>query len=437
MKRLAVIAVVTAMFAAAGAQAATKPGTFAGTLGVTLPKGAQGEVRAISRADGRIAAARTTGAKGQFTLTLPSGQYLVVGAVIPAGGKGKTITETRVAVSLKPGQKRTKTSLKARKKKKRKSAKASYVQEGGQVTPGNIAVEIPPFTGATGELSVLNRGITNMLISDVASGGDCDVTVVEVEHRRELTSELELSRSPYVDPSSRVTRNFVVGDVQARGRFTNNAAGTGVEYTVRLIDTRSGNEVGQLTGTIDAADFAAGEAQLAKNLKDELCKLTDVYEVAFHLDGSASFPSHTMTSVIDATILAKRATRTRVWTGSGTFGWSGTSVTALTECSITSPVAPTVDWSVTLTTGANGTLRIEWTYNDSDMVTITTTCPTQPPVPVAGGPGVAVLNTEPHTFALPVAGGTQTLSGSIGGFGQGWSNSGQITVTPKGVTRMG
>ena len=440
-RRFASSVVVLAVLAAAGAETAGAS-TFAGELGIPIPKGAQAEVRAISRADGRVTNTGTLGKTGRFTLTLPAGQYLVVGSVIPKRGKGKKVTEARVAVSLVAGQKRTKASLKARRRKaSKKPARASYSQEGGQVTAGNVAVEIPNFTGLTGELSVLNNGITDMLISDVAGdgggGGECDITVVESEHRQTLVNEAALSQSPYVDPSSRVTRNFVTGDVQVRGTLSGSPGSTTVTYDVRLIDTRSGGEVGRLSGSFDAADFAAGEAKLAQALNSELCKLTDVYEVRIHLDGRGEFASHTALGTLDATADAKRAGRGKVWTADGMYGWAGTTFIPKTECTVTAPVEPVVSWKVTLTATDAGVLRVEWTWADGDIVTGTVTCPLPRPVPVQGQPGESILNTGPTAFDLPPGGGTQTLSGGFEALGQGWFNNGTLTVTPKGVARIG
>ncbi len=375
MKPVAILALATAVFGATSAQAATKPGTFAGTLGISVPKGGQGEVRAISRADGRVVKTKTLGRTGAFSLTLPAGGYLVVGSVIPP--KGKLLAQTQVAVSLKAGQKRTKTSLKARKKKKpkakkRKSARASFVQELGQVTPGRVAVEIPSFTGATGELSVMNKGMAHMLITDMFGAGgaadECDVAVLEVEHRDDILKELELQKSPYFDQSTRVERNFIKGDVEVRGTLKNGAGGKTLEYDVQLIDKQSGNEVGRLKGTMDASDVFAGEQELAKKLNEELCKLSDVYEVTLNVTGAANFATHSAGGTLNAVVQAKRATKkSPIWRGSGSLGWTGTSFsTKISECSYINPVEPTIPWNVTITNLGNGDMLVEWQPDGSD-----------------------------------------------------------------------
>jgi hypothetical protein len=53
---------------------------------------------------------------------------------------------------------------------------------------------------------------------------------------------------------------------------------------------------------------------------------------------------------------------------------------------------------------------------------------------VSGQAGTALLTTAPTSFRVPHAGGSQALSGSLGG-GDGWVNTGTITVKPAGVAR--
>jgi hypothetical protein len=102
------------------ADAMAKPGTFAGSLGVKVQKGAQAEIRAVKRTTGAVALARPVGRSGRFSLSLAPGQYLVVGTVVTQSGK---LVQKRIGVSLKSGQKRKGSSLKARKKKKKRKRK--------------------------------------------------------------------------------------------------------------------------------------------------------------------------------------------------------------------------------------------------------------------------------------------------------------------------
>jgi hypothetical protein len=121
--------------------AAPRPGVFAGTLGVKVPKGGHARVRAIDAASSVVVAAKDVGRSGAFSLRLPAGAYVVRGLVLPR--RGPLVTKA-TAVSLKPGQRRTGTKLTARKKTKKKRARAAYVTERGNVRLGSVGVGIYP-----------------------------------------------------------------------------------------------------------------------------------------------------------------------------------------------------------------------------------------------------------------------------------------------------
>ncbi len=443
-------ALVASLAIAAPAAGAATSGTFAGSLGVTVPKGAQAEVRAISRADGSIAATRTVGRNGRFSLKLPAGAYVVAGSVIPAKGSPAKLVQTRIGVSLKAGQRRTKASLKAKKRKKPRakrsaSARTAYSQERGQVTPGRVAVEIPPFTGATGELSVMNRGMANLLITDVVNGAgeDCGATVIEVDRIGDVLKELEFQQSPYVDPATRVQRNFVIGDVQVKGTLTTRRAplpvGSKLDYDVRIIDKKSGRDVGRLQGSMNGGGGVFdGEEALAKRLNEELCKLSDVYEVKLDVVDSATFATHVAGGRLSSTLRARRSDRkARVWRDQGTLQWLGLTFTSKTECSYISPIAPVVPWSVTLTDQGDGNLKVEWAPTGSDLATASVDCPGDPdPPPIPGQAGPALTTAGPNGFTVPYAGGSQAIQGGVTTGADGWTNNGTMTVTPSGVARM-
>ena len=144
----------------------------------------------------------------------------------------------------------------------------------------------------------MNRGMANMLITDIlnGAGSECDTAIVEVEHRDDILKELEFQQSPYVDPSTRVQRDFVIGDVEVKGTLKNRRAPLPapqkLDYDVRLIDKKTGKEVGRVQGSMDASDVFAGEEALAKQLNEELCKLSDVYEVRLDVVNSSAFATH-------------------------------------------------------------------------------------------------------------------------------------------------
>jgi hypothetical protein len=115
--------------------------------------------------------------------------------------QGKVV-QKRIGVSLKSGQKRKRSSLKARKRKRRGGRpRAAFVQEIGNVTPGRLAVELPKVTGSTGDpdWDALSGGIEDFMMTELVEVTKCGTAVIEFERRAELLKGLEFEMSPYVD----------------------------------------------------------------------------------------------------------------------------------------------------------------------------------------------------------------------------------------------
>lgn len=421
------------------APAAVKRGVFAGSLGVTVPRGADAEVRAVNRATGTLAAAREVGRSGRFTLSLPPGSYTIVGSIVRPGARP---TQVVSGVTLKSGQRRTKTNLK--RKRKKPKARAAYVQELGNVTPGVVALEMPNVTGTLdGEWDYLRQGLNDLAIGDLFGDAkpDCEIAVIEHDRRAELLKELEFQQSPYVDPSTRVTRNLVQADVEVRGRARQINADR-VEVTLDLIDKTTGERVGGAKRTLDGDRVFEDYEQLTKQLSEELCKLSDTYEVTLDIAGTGRLATHDGSGTMRSTLKARRANRKQQrWTDQGPIAWGNLTVTGKTPgCAHVSPVAPSTSWSVTITVAGDDTLKVDWGLGGADMATATIDCyPTSPgdydPPPIAGQPLVSLLNTGPVSFTLPFAGGTTPITGAVLDGGDGFSNAGTLVVKPGRVVR--
>jgi hypothetical protein len=421
------------------AEAMAKPGTFAGSLGIKVQRGAEAEIRAVNRATGTVASARPVGRSGRFRLSLARGQYLVVGTVVTRRGK---LVQKRIGVSLKSGQKRKGSSLKARKKKRKRKrrparSRAAFAQERGNVTPGRIAVEIPDVSGSVGDpdWDVLKRGINDLMMTDVFNArDDCGTTLIEVDRRADLIKELEFQQSPYVDPSTRVTRNLIIGDVEIRGTIAR-ASGDRARVTMRTFDKRSGRSLGSRATVLDKDNVFDQVETLSKRLADDLCKLSDVYEVKLDITGEGRFATHTSRGAIHETLLARRGDAGRkVWRETGPFQWTGLTFASNTDCSYIAPVIPAITWSVTILDAGDGQLQVVWTRSGNDSTTASVDCPGDPkPPPIPGQPGVALLMTGPDSFLVPYAGGTQAVSGGFSDAGDGFFNTGTIRVKPAGV----
>ena len=422
------------------AEAMAKPGTFAGSLGIKVPRGAEAEIRAVQRATGTVAKTQPVGRTGRFSLALAPGQYLVVGTVMTRQGK---LVQKRIGVSLKSGQRRRGTSLKARKRKRgRARPRAAFVQERGNLTPGRIAVEIHDVTGSVGDpdWDALRPGINDLMIHDVLTArDDCGTTIIETDRRAELIKQLEFESSPYVDPSTRVVRNLIIGDVAIRGSISS-VAGDRARVALTIVDKLSGKTLARRETVLDRDKAFDQLETLGKRLADDLCKLSDVYEVKLDVAGEARFATHSSAGAMHQTLRARRNDPGRnVWRDTGPLQWTGVTFnTNIPECPHIDHVIPAITWSVTILDADDGQLQVTWLPDGNDGTTASVDChPTDPgdpdPEPIPGQPGVALVTTGPQSFFVPYAGGTQTLTGVVEHGGDGFFNTGSITVTPAGV----
>ena len=174
---------------------------------------------------------------------------------------------------------------------------------------------------------------------------------------------------------------------------------------------------------------------LAKRLADDLCKLSDVYEVTLDVAGEGRFATHTSTSAIHQTLLARRNESGRkVWRDTGQLQWTGVTFASKTDCSYVDLVIAATRWSATILDAGDGELQVTWTRDGNDSRTASVDCPGDPDRRRSPGqPGVALINTGPESFLVPYAGGTQAVSGEVSDGGDGFFNSGSITVKPAGV----
>jgi hypothetical protein len=436
--RLGIRLFVAVALALAAADASAKPGTFAGSLGIKVPKGAHADIRAVNRATGTVAAARPVRRTGSFSLSLAPGQYLVVGTVVTKQGK---VVQKRIGVSLKSGQKRKRSSLKAKRKRRRGGPRAAFVQERGNLTPGRLAVELPNVTGSTGDpdWDAFSGGINDFMMNELFEGTKCGTAVIEFERRAELIKELEFQQSPYVDPSTRVTRNLIVADIQLRGSISR-APGGKAKVTMRIVDSVTGKTVGSRETTLSAEGWPGQLEALGKKISDDICKLSDIYEVTLDVSGEGRFATHSGTGAIHQTLRARRdEPGQKVWRATGPLQWGAvTFATKIDECPLIDYVIPATTWSVTITDVGDGELKVDWAPQGNDSTTASVDCrPSGPgdpdPPPIPGQPGVALLNTGPNSFLAPYAGGTLALSGVVADGGDGFFNAGTIRVEPAGI----
>ena len=171
---------------------------IAGRLtGTTIPPAdaAQAAVRAIDTQTARVVASVAIGANGRYRVTVPKGVYALLPTVVAPGRPLVRPAPTRVRI--KRGQRKT-VVLPA----KRKRVTAATLNP-------IVAIKDGAFTGGTGDYAVLNRGMGDMLITDIVNatpGAGCNITVVEVSAQFEAAYQLELrlARSGRIDPATAI-----------------------------------------------------------------------------------------------------------------------------------------------------------------------------------------------------------------------------------------
>ena len=275
----AALIVLLGSIGAAGSARAAGPATVSGTLGgATLPKAGDGvaSVRATSLTDLSIVAATRVARNGRYTLKLPKGDYALTSTLVRRGG---ALLQTGIPVRLRAGQRvKQPLSLKRRKKKKKKrkrsGARRSGVNKYGYSYRGT-AFAIDEFRGATGELAVLNKGLPDILMVDVANASTtCALTQIEWMRRQDLLDEPALQQGPEFDPSTRLNPRkridpelFVRGDIAVSGPESNRTA----VITVRVEDATTGAVRGTTTLQTTAASFSNDIGRLADQVARALC----------------------------------------------------------------------------------------------------------------------------------------------------------------------
>jgi hypothetical protein len=423
--RLVTLAAIGAVLAAFGtlsavAQAPAVVGKVTGRL--PAPSRALVEIRAFDAASARVVAKATVSRTGAFRLALDPGGYVLITSVVPRRGRSGAVASRVTPLTLAPGQRRTDVTIAL--PRGRAGHSAGRHQEGGAITPGRIAFSVERFTGATGDLGVMNRGLADLLQTDLSSTPCRTALVATASDRAVIEGELGFQRSRYVDPSTRVVRNFVTPDIVVRGRLQ--TRGTDLVYTLVLVDRRTGRTLETLSSALRSDYFAAAQ-QLAARLARRLCTYGEVFEVTFTGTGTGNFATHSASGTLSATPItarpvAKDAGGATRWEGSAPVSWTKVVITSTTECSYVDPVSGGTRGARLARVGES--LEVEWLADKGATGTATVMCRG---FPVPGQPTTSLIGSQPARFRLPAT-AMRPVRGGLQDQGYGWDNVLELKV---------
>jgi hypothetical protein len=418
------VALVAGLLLALPSPAAAKQGALSGrVIDGKVPTGAAGaaSVRAVSAADGVIAATADVARSGAWSLELDPGWYVVTTSVVRPDKRA--ISAIAPVQRVRSGRRtRTKVSLERtrtpRVRRNRRSARAA-------ATP-SPAVAVKSFTG-TGPNSQLGRGLAQMVTTELvnSSSGDCEPTVVEWEHRAELQREIDLSNSAIADPRSRIPRgHFIEPAVFVQGTVTTTVTST--SWALQLVDATDGSVVGEETGSADGLAILDAAAGIAQRLADELCGAD--YRVNVTIDALVTAGSYVGSGVMVGEVVARpvgTTTPPTSWAGQVPVAVQGLRYGGVPGCVVT-PGSHDGYLKVEVQRIPGDLIQVTWggeTFGSTVLVCPGATIPNGVP------PLMPFQGTQPGLVVFPVAGGTQSLSGGLPAPGGGWVNTGTLTVT--------
>lgn len=286
--RMLVAAVIAAAAFAGPAMASTVSGRLAGA---PIPAAGAGQafVRAVNLQTGAVAAVDDTDAAGRYRVTVPKGAFALFPTVVRIG---KVSTPKPTKVRLKRGQRRSVT-LRAR--------QTAVVQRPVYALPDNS------FTGGTGEFSALNKGLRDMLITDLLPARTARCQPIFVERSAQFAAayalELSLARRGLLDPATAIRPGLLINPTRGI-RGTIRVSGDRLRITAETYRWSSKRTLRRTSVEGPKEQFFALEQVLARRLAALLC-------------ASAPAVSGTFTGSLDY------ARVTPVGVILGTLGWSG------------------------------------------------------------------------------------------------------------------
>lgn len=287
IRRILVVVGAAALVAAMCASAAAS--TVSGRLtGAPIPAAGAGEafVRAVDLRTGEIAAVDDTDRAGRYRMTVPKGSFTLLATVVRAG---RVFAPKPSRVRLRRGQRRT-VPLRAR---------ATAVAQ-----RPIVAMPDDSFTGGTGENAVLNKGLRDMLITDLFEARTPGCVITQVDRSARFAAayrfELALSRSRFVDPATAVRPGLLITPTRGvRGTITVTADRMRIEAEVYRWSSKKTLHRTSVEG--GPRDFFTLQPLLARRLAALLCEQPPPVSGTFtgSLDYSQVTPKGVLVGTLD------------------------------------------------------------------------------------------------------------------------------------------
>ena len=226
------------------------------------------------------------------------------------------------------------------------------------MTPGRIAVEILDVRGSTGDpdWDAFKGGINDMLMHDVLPR----VGTAGPPHRgRPPRRPDQGARVPAVSVRRSVDPRHAQPHPRRRRDARLDRAGRGrrAKSRMTIVDKHSGTALGTRETTLDRDGWPDKLEALGKSLADDLCKLSDVFEVTLDVGGEGRFATHSARA---------RSTRRCARGGASRAGRSGAPPGRCNGPASASPrrspsaryrhVIPVISWTVTIIDAGGGEL---------------------------------------------------------------------------------
>ena len=363
-----VAAVVLAV--ASRAEGSTVSGRISGA---PIPAAGTGEsfVRAVSLLTGEVAAVDGTDAAGRYRLTVPKGTFALFPTVVTLG---KVFAPKPTRVRLRRGQ--------------RRSVRLPARQTAVVLRP-IVALPDDSFTGGTGEFRPLNRGLRDMLITDLlpVRTATCDVSIVErsTAFLAARAIELALVRRGLVDPATAIRAGGMINPTRGiRGTIA--VSGGRMRIDAEVYKWASKKTLHRTSVEGAQEEFFELETVLARRLGALLCEQPPPVSGTF--SGSLDYAKVTPAGVIQ-----------------GTLDWSGS--VDLEPQALGAGLPPQFGGPTTLYRVRAGSVTARLRIAPAAGCTISGQVTYDVPASLGGAPvqAMAVTEGDPDTYRLALDGG--------------------------------